>query len=128
MAQTPAPVKITDVDLITAMPDRHLTGPQAKEIISDTKKVMIEGIEAKETNRNATAIIVEAPPNLSQGLWSVILLSGEPGDDQITAILNYDSVTQQFPAPDDEVDEDEEEEGRHNGRQRRANHGRVERG
>ena len=40
-------LKITDADLVNVMPDRKLTTPEAKKIIGNTKKVLIEGIEAK---------------------------------------------------------------------------------
>jgi hypothetical protein len=127
MAEIPE-IKITDADLIKVMTDRELTAPEAKKIIADTKKVLIEGIEAKEKSRTPTSISVEAPSDLSEESWSVILLCIEAEEDQIIAILSYDPVTKQFPAPDDEEDEDEEEEGLHNGGQRSANVGRGGRG
>jgi hypothetical protein len=108
MADIPE-VKISDAELIKVMPDRELTSPEAKKIIADTKKVLIEGVEAKEKGRSSTSISVEAPSNLSEKSWSVILLSRDAEEeDQIIAILDYDPVTKQFHAPDDEEDEDEE--------------------
>ena len=121
-------IKITDADLVKAMPDRKLTTPEAKEIIANTKKVLIEGIEAKEKSRTSTSISLEAPPNLVKQSWSVVLLSKEAEDDEIIAILNYDPVTEKFPPPDDEEDEDEEEEDLHIAGQRKANPGRGGRG
>src|SRR5436305_10380863 len=100
-------LKITDADLVNVMPDRKLTTPEAKKIIGNTKKVLIEGIEAKEKSRTSTSISLEAPPNLGKQSWSVVLLTAEAEDDEIIAILNYDPVTKEFPAPDDEEDEDE---------------------
>jgi hypothetical protein len=110
MADIPE-VKILDADLIKVMADRKLTGPEAKKIISDIKKVLIEGVEAKEKSRSSTSISVEAPSNLSEKSksWGVILLSRDAEEeDQIIAILDYDPVTKKFPAPDDEEDDDEE--------------------
>ena len=109
MAEVPE-MKITDADLIKAMPDRKLTTPEAKKIIVDTKKVQIEGIEAKEKSRTATSITVEASSDLGKEPWSVVLLCADAEDDQNIAILNYNPVTKQFLAPDDEDDGDEEEE------------------
>jgi hypothetical protein len=121
-------LKITDADLVNVMPDRKLTTPEAKKIIGNTKKVLIEGIEAKEKSRTSTSISLEAPPNLGKQSWSVVLLTAEAEDDEIIAILNYDPVTKEFPAPDDEEDEDEEEEDLNITGQRNANPGRGGRG
>ena len=98
-AQAPK-MTITGNDLVEAKGDPKFDGAK---IIADTKRVIIEGKDAKVKKREGTLITVELPSDLREEPWTVILAGDE---EEVMAILRYDPAKKQFVAADHKEDED----------------------
>lgn len=101
-----AEITVSDTDLIKINPTlaKDKAKDRAKKIISDTTKVSINGKPATvKKDETSTSMTLKVPADLGVDPWMIVLAADE---DDIIAVFTYDPETNEFPAPDEDEDDE----------------------